>query len=226
MVLLGADGKQIELVGELRGVTLSTKHFDRHTKSIVYVVKGGSHNLLSLTHTLELGLLVIVNSMRSSGFDPLIKYRDLFKGLGTMPEMFNITMKPGVKPYRLFSPRPIAAGLRDKAKAEIDKMLDLGVIEPVEQPTEWCSGLTIAPKGKDKIRVCIDLTQLNKGVMREIYPLPRVSDMLSRLVEGKIFSKIDALSGFHQTVLNPECKLLTTFVSPWGRFCSVECHLV
>lgn len=50
-------------------------------------------------------------------------------------------------------------------------MISLGVIEPVEQPTEWCSGLTIAPKANGAIRMCVDLTALNKGVKRETYPL-------------------------------------------------------
>ena len=90
------------------------------------------------------------------------------------------------------------------------------VIEPVEIPTEWCSGLTIAPKPNGAIHLCVDLTRLNKGVKRETYPLPRVGDMLSRLSEGSIFFKN---SGFWQVNLSEESKLLTTFISPWGRYC-------
>ena len=131
---------------------------------------------------------------------------------------FNIELKEGTKPLHLFSPRSIPAGWRDKAKAEIDKMLQMEVIEPVEEPTEWCSGLTIVAKANGGIRVCVDLTALNKGVKRETYPLPRVSEMLSKLSEGKVFSKLDANSGFWQVVLAPECRDLTTFISPWGRF--------
>jgi len=67
--------------------------------------------------------------------------------------------------------------------------------------------------------MCVDLTNLNKGVRREIYPLPRISDMLSELSEGVMFSKLDANSGFWQVKLDSKCKLLTTFVTPWGRFC-------
>ena len=115
--------------------------------------------------------------------------------------------------------RNIAAGLREKVKDEIDKILLMKVIEPVEIPTEWCSGLTIAPKPNGAIRLCVDLTRLNKGVKREMYPLPRVSDMLSRLSEGTIFSKMDANSGFWQVKLSEESKLFTTFISPWGRYC-------
>jgi len=165
--------------------------------------------------------LAVVNSLNKVDviFDPYKEYFGLFNGLGVMPEVFKITMKDNVKSYRLCAPRTIAAGLKDKAKLELDKMLKLDVIEPVEEPTEWCSGLTIAPKSNGKIRMCVDLTMLNKGVQRELYPLPRVSDMLSQLSRGKVFSKLDANSGFWQVMLEPKSKLLTTFITPWGRFC-------
>ena len=96
----------------------------------------------------------------------------------------------------LFAPRSVAAGLKEKAKRELDEMLANGIVEPVEEPTEWCSGLTIAPKAGGKIRLSVDLTNFNKSVEREIYPLPRVNEMLSQLSEGKMFSKFDANSGF------------------------------
>ena len=97
---------------------------------------------------------------------------------------------------RLFSCRPIAAGLREQAKAEMNKMIEMNVIEPVEKPTDWCSGSTIAPNPNGKTRMCIDLTALNKSVQREVYPLPRISDMLTRLSKGRVFSKLDANSGY------------------------------
>ena len=34
-----------------------------------------------------------------------------------------------------------------------------------------------------------------------------------------MFSKLDAISGFWQVVFEPESKLLTTFITPWGRYC-------
>ena len=67
--------------------------------------------------------------------------------------------------------------------------------------------------------MCIDLTALNKSVQREVYPLPRISDMLTRLSEERVFSKLDANSGFWQIKMDSNSKLYTTFVTPWGRFC-------
>ena len=67
------------------------------------------------------------------------------------------------------------------------------------------------PKPHGAIRMCVDLTMLNRGVEREFYPLPRVSDMLSQLSTGRLFSKLDANSGFWQIMLDPESRALTTF---------------
>lgn len=215
-LLLSADGSKLDVVGEAN-VSIKSKH--KSIDTTVSVVKGAKRDLLGVEQVRDLGLLAIVNAVCRKSFEPFVEFAKLFEGLGKMPGVFSISLKRDTEPLRLLAPRPIAAGLREKAKSEIDRMLELKVIEPVEEPTEWCSGLTIAPKPNGAIRMCVDLTVLNKGVKREIYPLPRVSDMLSQLSAGRMFSKLDANSGFWQVELNPECKLLTTFITPWGRFC-------
>jgi len=136
-----------------------------------------------------------------------------------MPETFKILLKQDTQPYCLYSPRSIPAGLREKARARLQEMLAQGVISEVEEPTAWCSGLTIAPKPNNDIRLCVDLTRLNKRVRREAFPLPRRGDLISQLSQGRVFSKLDANSGFWQVKLEPGCRLLTTFITPWGRFC-------
>ena len=39
-------------------------------------------------------------------------------------------------PLNLYAPKSILMGWRDKAKTELDKMLDLDVIKPIDEPTE------------------------------------------------------------------------------------------
>ena len=93
-------------------------------------------------------------------------------------------------------------------------MEELELIEPMDVPTEWCSGLTIAPKPNGAIRVCVDLTALNKGLCRAVYPLLKVNEMMPQVGTGVMFSKLDANSGLWQVRLDPKSRLLTTFVSP------------
>ena len=63
------------------------------------------------------------------------------------------------------------------------------------------------------------LTKLNESVRRERYPLPSVDQILAQLSGATVFSKLDANSGFWQVPLSPDSALLTTFITPFGRFC-------
>ena len=43
-------------------------------------------------------------------------------------------------------------------------MLELGVIRPVQERTDWCVPFVIVPKANGKVRLCVDLTKLNLSV--------------------------------------------------------------
>ena len=98
-------------------------------------------------------------------------------------------------------------------------MQELGVIEKVDQATEWCSGMVVVPKANGKFRICVDLTKLNKSVYRERHVLPSVEQTLAQIGGAKVFTKLEANSGFWQVGLSEDSRLLTTFIIPFGRFC-------
>lgn len=79
--------------------------------------------------------------------------------------------------------------------------------------------VVVVPKKSGKVRICVDLKPLNKSVMRETYPIPKVDDTLAQLAGAKVFSKLDANSGFWQIPLAEESHPLTTFIAPFGRYC-------
>ena len=100
--------------------------------------------------------------------------------------------------------------------------MQLGVISPAEEPTEWCAGMVVAQKANGSGRICVDLSRLNESVCRERHPLPQVLAPCMQLTGAKLFSKLDANvnCGFWQ--LDPiitESALLRTFITPFGRFC-------
>ena len=131
----------------------------------------------------------------------------------------HITLQPDANPNCIYTPREIPHPLLPKVKQELDSMLQQGVISPVPVPTAWCSGLVPVPKPNGNVRLCVDLTQLNKAVQREIHPMPSVNESLAKLGKSRYFTKFDANSGFWQLPLDEESKLLTTFVTPFGRYC-------
>lgn len=97
-------------------------------------------------------------------------------------------------------------------------MEEISVISKVEEPTDWCSGMVAVPKKVGIVRLCVDLTKLNEAVCRKKYILPSVEQSLGMLAGAKIFSKVDANSGFWQIPLTPDTAKLTTFITPFGRF--------
>ena len=56
-------------------------------------------------------------------------------------------------------------------------------------------------------------------VQRERYQLPSVEETLSKLSSARVFTKLDANSGFWQIPLHSDSQLLTTFLTPFGRYC-------
>ena len=65
----------------------------------------------------------------------------------------------------------------------------------------------------------MDLTRLNQSVKRECHPLPAVDQVLAQIAGAKIMSKLDANSWFWQISLSRESAPLTTFITPYGRYC-------
>ena len=79
--------------------------------------------------------------------------------------------------------------------------------------------MVVVPKPGNQVRICGDFVQLNKAVLREVYPMPTTEETLAKLSGANFVTKLDANAGFWQKSLSEESKLLTTFITPWGRFC-------
>ena len=63
------------------------------------------------------------------------------------------------------------------------------------------------------------LRQLNKAVSRERFVIPTYEEVLGRIYGAHVFSVLDAKHGFWQVPLTEESQKLTTFITPFGRFC-------
>ena len=68
--------------------------------------------------------------------------------------------------------------------------------------------------------MCIDLSHLNKYVLRESFqsstPAQAVADIAA--TDAKIFMVLDALKGYHQCPLDESSQILTTFITPFRRY--------
>ena len=210
--LCGPDRRPLAVMGEFPA---SLSYKDRSCTQSVYVVKKLQQNLLGLPAIWALNLLTQVDAVQKSVPD---QYPDLFTGLGTFPNSYEIKMKPDAQPFALFTPRNVPLPLRKKVEEELSRMESLGVISRVSEPTQWCVGMVVVPKKSGSVRICVDFRPLNKSVLRETHPLPKVDNTLAQLAGASVFSKLDANCGFWQIPLTESSRELTTFITPFGRF--------
>ncbi|CAB0016247.1 unnamed protein product [Nesidiocoris tenuis] len=146
------------------------------------------------------------------------EFPTLFKGLGSMKGEYIIEMKDNAKPYAISSPRAIPIALKDKVKEALDDMIEKGVIVRVDHATDWCAPMVVSIKKGGGIRICVDLSQLNRSVKRQYHPIPKIELSLAEVNGAKYFSKLDANHGFWQLNLAKESQDYTTFITPFGRF--------
>ena len=132
---------------------------------------------------------------------------------------YAIKLKPHAKPHAISTPRRVPVPLLSKVKEEVSQMEQMEIISKVDEPNEWCAEMVVVPKANGKVRICVDLTKLNESILREYHSLPRVNHTLAQLDGATILGKLDANSRFWQIGLSPESAKLTTFITPFGRFC-------
>ena len=63
-----------------------------------------------------------------------------------------------------------------------------------------------------------DYRALNRVIVHNRYPLPRIEDLLDRLQGAKLFTKINLRSGYHQIRVHPSNVHKTTFQTRYGHF--------
>ena len=124
-------------------------------------------------------------------------------------------MTPVAQPHRR-----IPFHIRQQVEAQLKKDEDLGVIERISGPTPWISPIVVVPKPKapGQIRVCIDMRQPNKAILRERHPTPTINEMIHELNGATVFSKLDLNQGYNQLELDESSRYITTFSTHLGLF--------
>ena len=80
----------------------------------------------------------------------------------------------------------------------------------------WSSPIVLVPKKDGSSRFCVDYRRLNSVSRKDVYPLPRIDDILDTLGQTKFFSSLDLCSGYWQIEMHPDSRSKTAFVTQPG----------
>ncbi|KAL1258966.1 hypothetical protein QQF64_009543, partial [Cirrhinus molitorella] len=161
----------------------------------LYVIEGNHPALLGRTWLEKIKLNwqevhLVSGNAKLQGI--LSKYSDVFSdGLGSMKDIVvKLTVKPGSQP-KCLKARPVAYALKPKVEAELERLVQAGVLRPVT---------------------------VNPVLTPEQYPLPLIEDLFSSLAGGQRFSKIDLCQAYLQMHVDPSSQDLLTIVTHKGMY--------
>ena len=83
---------------------------------------------------------------------------------------------------------------------------------------QFCACLGEEKLGNLKLRIYLDPTNLNKGIVREPYDFKTLEDIAHLLADACIMSVCDCKKGFWHQELDEASSFLTTFNTELGRF--------
>ena len=206
------DGRQITPGGK---ISQTCEYKGKFTVLDFILIEQDLPSILGLKSCLELSLIKRIYHFQEENLES--EYADVFEGLGGIKGVqHKIQVHPKAIPV-VHPPRRVPVALREPLKDELHRMEKLGVIKKCTEPTAWVRSLVVAKKN-NKLRVCLDPSDLNRAVMREHFPMQTVEDVISRMPNAKVFSVLDANHGFWQVKLAKDSSKLATFNTPFGRY--------
>jgi hypothetical protein len=126
-------------------------------------------------------------------------------GANVAPLVLNLL--PGREPKPM-AHRRFSAQLQSQIDDEVARLLETGVIRT--SLSRYSSELVMV-KQKDKWRMCVDYTEMNKHLEGMQHPIPNIREILDRLQGKKFIAKLDLRSGYQQFGVDENSKKFTAF---------------
>lgn len=215
------NGSQISHLGIC---TITCQYNGVKTPVDFYVVDVNKQVIVGLQTSLKLKLVTINCNLQVTGCTPINNtddlfrlYPDRFEGIGQFKGSYHIVIDKDAHPV-VHPARRVPIHIQTAIKRELDEMLQLDVIAPVEEPTDWVSSLAYTQKTNGRWRICLDPKDLNKVIKRPHHHIPTLDEITHKFAGAKFFSKLDAKHGYWSIALDKPSSYLTTFNSPFGRF--------
>ena len=127
------------------------------------------------------------------------------------PVRHPIRLQDGAKPSHV-KPYRFSETQKNEMKEQVSLLLHKGWVRPSSSP--WGAPVLLVPKKDGTWRFCVDFRNLNAVTVRDSFPLPRIDDLLHKIGQSAVFSKMDMQSGFHQVPMEGDSIETTAFSLP------------
>jgi hypothetical protein len=87
-------------------------------------------------------------------------------------------------------------------KHDIDKLLIVGFIQPMEEST-WLSLIVVVSKKNEKFKIHVDFKNMNATMKKDPFPLPFTDEVLNIVARCEAYSFLDGYSMYHQISIAP-----------------------
>ena len=205
------------------GVMHATVCYDQQSAKLPLLVVEGTGASLMGRNWLE-NIRLNWNSIHKVNSDQLqtvlTQYSEVFKPeLGTMKDFkAKIFVDPTVPP-RFCKARPVPYAMRSLVESELDKLVDQGILTPV-QHADWAAPIVPIMKADQKsVRICGDFKQtVNKASPIDKYLIPKIEDLFAKLAGGQKFTKLDMSQAYQQLCLDEESQKYVVINTSKGLF--------
>ena len=179
----------------LGSLEVHVRHGVNEAKLPLLVVGGDGPSLLGRNWLKCLRLdWGMIHQLRVGPLEEVLRrHPEVFKDeLGTLKGyQAKIYVDPAVKP-RFCKARSVPYSMRSLVEDELDRLVQQGIIEPV-QFADWAAPIVpVLKSDKKSVRICGDFKMtVNQASKLDRYPIPKIEDLFSKLSGGKTFSKLD-----------------------------------
>ena len=131
-------------------------------------------------------------------------------------DMVEFEINTGDELPRKQAARRIPYAARKEVAEQLERMQKTGVIRPSSSP--WSSPVVLVRKRDGTLRFCVDYRVLNSVTKPDVFPLPRINDLLDQLGKSKCYTTLDLASGYWQIKVHVNSQEKTAFVTHQGLF--------
>ena len=139
---------------------------------------------------------------------------DAYETLGVDPNFIchHLNVNPSITPRRQSPWRPSKEHV-EAVKNKVTKLKQARAIKEVFY-SQWLANTVVVKKKTGKWRMCVDFTDLNKACPKDLFPMPRIDQLVDATVGHHQMSFLDAFQGYHQIPLALDNQEKTAFVTP------------